>query len=133
MNKKLSASLALFILVSLFSLSFYPGTEEWTKTELYFGLSKPDGGSVTNDEFNAFTDSVIAPAYYEGFTITNTSGGWYDPEKQKTIFEDSRIVVHFSKMDGRISSEVDTIRAKYKRYFNQQSVLRVDQKAEVSF
>ncbi len=82
---------------------------------------------------NAFTDTVIAPMYFEGFTVINTSGGWYDTEKQQTIFEDSRIIIHFSKMNEATSSGIDTVRAKYKRYFNQQSVLRVDQKADVNF
>jgi hypothetical protein len=133
MNNKLYVSLALLFVPAVSFLSFSPSGDDWMKTEIYFGLSKPGGGIVTSDEFKAFTDSVIAPVFFEGFTVTNSSGGWFDSDIGKTIFEDSRIVTRFSKMDEKASSDIDTIRAKYKRYFNQQSVLRVDTKALVYF
>jgi len=133
MKKKLIVPL---IFIAVFSAVFYSfsGTEDgWTKTELCFGLSIPGGGVVTDEEFRAFTDSVISYTFPEGFTIIKSTGGWYDPDIKQTIFEDSRIVIRCSKMDDITSAAIDTIRAKYKRYYSQQSVLRVDQKVNVGF
>jgi hypothetical protein len=132
MKNKVQVLIIITIFTSLFFA--YPLPDGgWTKTELYFGLSKPDGGTVTNEEFNAFSDSVIAKTFYEGFTVISSKGSWYDYEKKQTISEESKIVVYFCKMNDEKSAEIDTVRAKYKRYFNQQAVLRSDQKAEVDF
>ncbi len=133
--KKLKFFIPLFIIIAV-SAAFYSFTkpeDEWIKTELYFGLSIPGGGSVTNEEFRAFTDSVIAGSFPEGFTIVNSTGGWYDPEIKQTITEESRIVIRYSKMNDITSAAIDTIRTKYMRYYKQQSVMRVDQKVSVSF
>jgi hypothetical protein len=115
-------------LISLAIYSFKNSDADYTKTELYFGLSKPDGGNITNEEFAAFADTVISTVFPEGFSIINLNGKWFDPEKQQTISEESRLVIRLSKMNDDVSANIDTIRAKYKRYFNQQAVLRVDQK-----
>ncbi|HEY3249497.1 MAG TPA: DUF3574 domain-containing protein [Ignavibacteria bacterium] len=132
MNKKIYFPSAV-VLMLLAIYSFKSSDIDYTKTELYFGLSKPDGRNVTNEEFLAFTDTVISKFFPEGFSVINLDGKWYDPEKQKTISEESRLVVRLSKMNDEVSANIDTIRAKYKRYFNQQAVLRVDQKVDVSF
>jgi len=132
-KKKLFFPLLFIIAVSAIFYSFSGSDEWWIKTELYFGLSIPGGGNLTNEEFRAFTDSVIAYAFPEGFTVVNAAGGWYDPEIKQTITEDSRIVIHYSKMDDVTSAAIDTVRAKYMRYYKQQSVLRVDQNVRAGF
>jgi hypothetical protein len=136
-NNKMKIRLTVFFLCSAVFCSaiiYSPGKNlNMTKTELYFGMSKPGGGSVSSEEFTAFTDTVIAPLFYGGFSVIKADGAWLDAETGKTVFEESRIVVHYSEMNEKISAEIDTIRAKYKRYFNQQAVLRADQNASVNF
>ena len=43
------------------------------KTELYFGLLKPDGTSVSGEEWQAFVDKSVCPLF-EGFTVVDAVG-----------------------------------------------------------
>ena len=43
------------------------------KTELYFGMLKPDGTAVSEDEWQTFMDKSVSPLF-EGFTVIDVSG-----------------------------------------------------------
>lgn len=105
---------------------------EMIKTELFFGLSKKTGGYVTQDEWNAFEDSVIVKVFSSGMTTIEGKGRWIN-ENGDVIKENSRIVVALNQMTPELNEQIDTIREKYKKYFDQSSVLRVDCKAEAGF
>ena len=44
-----------------------PGCIPYVKTSPYFGMSRPDGGVVTEAEFQAFLDAEVYPCL-EGYT-----------------------------------------------------------------
>ena len=104
----------------------------YVKTELYFGLSKNTGGYVTQEEWDAFEDSVIVKVFSSGSTTLQSRGRWLN-ENGDIIKEDSKIVIAVNEMTPELSGKINTIRDKYRKYFDQSSVLRIDYNAEVSF
>jgi hypothetical protein len=128
----------LFLAVTIFAVSFtlfYAFTERpagYVKTELYFGQSKPDGNEVSAEEWRAFEDSVITKVFHSGLTTLDAGGKWFE-EPGGIITERSKVIISVNEMTPELSLEIDIMREKYKKYFYQSSVLRIDQNVEVSF
>ena len=106
-------------------------TQAWQRTELYFGLSIPGGGEVSDGEWRQFVAAEICPRFPDGFTVLEANGTWRS-DAGMMVGEASRVVllVHSGSRDA---AELDAIRDAYIHRFNQKSVLRVDQPAQVSF
>jgi len=116
------------------SLTPFDNEEKFIKTELFFGLNKIDGTKINEKEWEAFADSVISLTFTKGATILKGDGRWL--QGSELIKEESRIVVYFSKlyeMTDEFSAKIDTIREKYKRYYQQEAVLRTDEFINASF
>ena len=108
--------------------------EKYIKVELFFGLNKTDGGKVSEQEWEAFADTVISRVFYKGATIIKSDGRWLSGST--LIKEESRVVTYFSKiyeMTDEFSEEIDAIRSKYKEYCKQEAVLRTDEFINASF
>ena len=95
------------------------------KTELYFGLSKPDG-VVTPAEWTNFVESVISPAFADGFTELDGNGKWRDDESGLTLSEECKVIVCIHDGSNEMNASIEDIRQEYLDQFDQQSVLRVD-------
>lgn len=104
-----------------------------TETNLYFGLSKPSGGQVSEEEWNRFKEEKIAVVFKEGSTVYRATGNWFDPAVGKLITEPTYVVVYFYRHSKELSSRIDSLRNVYKSLFQQQSVLRVDKKVKAAF
>jgi Protein of unknown function (DUF3574) len=106
------------------------------RTELYFGRSKPDGGVVSDPEWEKFLSEVVTPRFPDGFTILKGTGQ-YREKSGKITTEPSQVLVFLYIKAARKESrrKIDEIRAAYVKEFNQESVLRLDFKSsvEVSF
>jgi hypothetical protein len=102
----------------------------WYRTELYFGRSMPNGGQVSDAEWQAFVDEVVAPRFPDGFTVLDASGGWRGADG-KVVREPSKVlvVVH----GARDEDDIEAIRAAYLQRFKQESVLVVEERARVGF
>ena len=110
------------------------GVEEaWTKTELIFGLSKPDGDTITQAEWQTFVDEEITPRFKDGLTIIRSSGQWMSSSSHQLIKEKSYIVIILYKPNHEVDVKIEEIRSEYKKRFNQESVLRIDTETDVSF
>lgn len=135
MNKKILIIIPTAIIISLTLAAFIfhpvPGSS-YTKTELYFGLSIPGGGNVSNEEWSSFADSVITPVFLYGSTAIESKGEWLGSDKKITK-EESKLVISINEMTDELTAKIDTIRAKYKRYYRQESVMRVDYPVNVNF
>lgn len=121
----------LLLLFSLSACTVFRG-DKMTKTELYFGLSKPDGSSISEESFQAFADTVIAKAFTEGSTIINGKGQWLGHNGQ-LVSEPSKILIVLSKLTPERSKKIEIIREKYKKYYQQEAVIRVDEQLKVAF
>ena len=108
------------------------GAEDWARTELYFGLSRPDGGTISDADFQGFVDREVTPRFPDGLTVLPGAGQWRGGDG-RIVKEGSRILVLLHPATPDVNDELDEIRGAYKAQFDQDSVLRVDGASCVSF
>lgn len=108
-------------------------TGAWIREELYFGLNKPAGGLVSEEEFLRFTEREIATRLPAGFTILDGIGYWRNA-RGVTERERSRVLIVYYRDTERDKPKLlGEIVAVYKRLFAQEAVLRVVLPAKVMF
>jgi hypothetical protein len=105
--------------------------EIWTRTELFFGLARPKGPDITDDEWQRFVDTEVTPRFPDGLTVIPTTGQWGTPAG--VVRERSRVLVLLHKPTKDSEVAIETIRQQYKKQFGQDSVLRTDSYQRVSF
>lgn len=106
--------------------------EGTVRTELYFGLSRADGGQVSEKEWEDFVDRYVADRFKDGFTVVNGRGWWRD-ENGEMISEKSKVVIVIHRESVQARADIEYVRKKYKELFGQESVLQVTGSAEVSY
>jgi len=106
--------------------------QTWARTELYFGMSRPDGPDITDEEFQGFLDSVVTPRFPDGLTLL-TGDGQFRGSSGIVVRERSKLLILFYPWNAGRNRAVERIRALYKRDFQQEAVLRVDETSCVSF
>ena len=111
-----------------------PGpTDVWTRTELFFGSAQPDGSSVSEQEFRQFLDREVTPRFPDGLTLF-VGLGQFRHASGVVVQERSMLLVLLYPADQPESAGyIEAIREAYKRRFRQESVLRLDTSARVSF
>ena len=105
----------------------------WAKSELYFGTQKPDGTEVTDEEFNQFLDEVITPRFPDGLTLLTGDGQFRNSQGIIVQEKSYLLILLYPREDRTASAEIEEIRDLYEETFQQESVLRVDSFARVSF
>lgn len=121
-------SIILLALVFLSSCA----TNRMIETDLYFGLSKPNGESVTEKEWIDFKQNHLSAVFKEGSTVINATGNWRDTQTGKLISEQTYVAIYFHKKSKEISKQIDSLRSLYRKMFEQRSVLRVDKKVSLN-
>lgn len=107
--------------------------EIWARSELFFGTARPDGSVVTDDKFKRFLDQEVTPRFPDGLTLL-TGQGQFKNANGMIIQEKSKVLILLYPLDDTgASTRIEAIRAAYKLAFQQESVLRVDSRAGVSF
>lgn len=106
----------------------------YVQTLLVFGLSRPDGGTVSEEEWISFVDTNITPKFKEGLTIVDSDGQWM-MESGEVIKEDSKILIllYDNESSAEVDDAIEQIKETYKKQFNQEAVLRITSAAGVSF
>ena len=102
------------------------------KTELYFGLSKPNVGMVSEAEWTAFLDREITPRFRDGLTVLNADGQWLGQDG-KVLKEKSKLVILIHEDQAEKGRAIEEIIARYKEVFHQESVLRVTRRVNAAF
>jgi len=90
---------------------------------VYFGRNRPDGGTVTDAEWQEFLDAVVTPKFPTGFTVLEGTGQW---KGRGGVVERERsaIVTFLHTGSGADRAAVAEVAAEYKRRFQQEAVLR---------
>ncbi|MEG4573595.1 DUF3574 domain-containing protein [Microcoleus sp. N3A4] len=102
------------------------------KDELYFGLTKPGGETVSESEWQEFVKAVITPRFREGLTVLDGSGQFLNSSGM-LIRENSKIVILIYDSSPDKNRAINEIIETYKRTFQQESVLRATSEVKVSF
>lgn len=110
----------------------------YQRSDLYFGRNIPGGdpsggGTVSEQQWKNFSDSVISAYFPEGYTEWDANGRWKDTDTKQTITEPTKVVTFFGRKTKARSAALDSIAQRYLRRFHQQSVLRTDIKSKVKF
>jgi hypothetical protein len=107
--------------------------ELWVRTELYFGTSRAAVGPVTELEFNDFIEREVTPRFPDGLTLL-TGYGQFKNSNGELVRERSYLVILFYPRQTQDANKyIQEVRDIYKRWFDQESVLRVDSVSLVSF
>ncbi|MFE5582663.1 DUF3574 domain-containing protein [Kitasatospora sp. NPDC056531] len=106
-----------------------------TRTELFFGTERPDGGpAVTDQEFQDFVDSVVTPRFPDGLTVEQARGQYRDSHG---VIEHERsylvTLVYPTPKAKPAGTAVEEICHAYDQRFQQESVGRVDEPVKASF
>jgi hypothetical protein len=102
------------------------------RTELYFGMSKPKGGEVTEGEWNRFLDSVITPRFPDGLSVFDTRGQWRGADG-RIVQERTKMVMLIHPVGEMINAAIEEIRSAYRQMFEQESVMRISEYVRVKF
>ena len=90
---------------------------------VYFGRNRPDGGVVSDAEWQAFLNEVVTPRFPAGLTVVDAVGQW---KGESGVVEQERSEIVTLMHDGgpRARTAVAELAAEYKRRFRQEAVLR---------
>lgn len=140
MNKKITLLLILSLLLSFNCVTTSNknfqtdrSINRYIRTELYFGLSKPTGGIITENEWQNFVNDIITPLFKNGYTTIDAEGRWLDVQAHKTITEKTKIIIIIYKKSKYTDDAINKIIETYKKMFDQQAVMQLDFEVEVQF
>ena len=107
----------------------------YVETRLFFGTARPDGGpAVTDRQFTAFVDKEVTPDFPDGLTVQNGRGQWRDAhgtiEKERSY---ELILLYPESAVKDSDRKIEEIRRAYEKAYAQESVGRVDERAQVDF
>jgi hypothetical protein len=109
-----------------------PGDTTLVRDVVYFGRNRPDGGVVSDSDWQNFLDQVVTPRFPNGLTVVHADGQW---RGQSGTVERERAevltVLHGGSADSR--KAMSEIVGEYKRRFGQEAVLRERLAACASF
>lgn len=108
------------------------GAAPYARLELLFGLGKPGGGEVSEEEWRAFLEAEVTPRFPDGLTVLAAYGQWRD-RSGEIAREPSRVLVIWHRRGADSETAIEAIRQAYKTQFGQESVMRVDGASCVSF
>lgn len=114
----------------------YDAPQSYYRTELYFGRSIPNGGIVSDEQWEEFLLQTVTPRFPDGFTVFDARGQYRQQDGQ-VAKEPTKVLIFLYSAKARTASrrKIEEIRRAYVRQFRQESVLRVDlpSRVRVSF
>jgi hypothetical protein len=124
------SAISLTLLMTLF-VAGCAGTQ-MTKSDLYCGMAVKDAPNVSDEQWRQFLDEVVTPRFPDGFTVTTAEGQWRGKDG-KIVHEPSRVLSVVRTNGPENNRKIEEIRDAYKQRFHQDSVMRVDDYANVRF
>ncbi|EKK4081913.1 DUF3574 domain-containing protein [Cronobacter dublinensis] len=103
-----------------------------TQTTLYFGLNRPAGATITEQEWQRFVDNDVTPRFRDGLTVFDARGQWLGNDG-KVAREPSKALMLIHASDSASEKGIEALRGIYKSRFAQESVMRVDETVCVQF
>jgi len=113
-------------------------TEGWVDTQLYFGLGLADaadetGKGVSESAWRDFLDKEVTPRFPAGLSVVDVYGQWQGKNrKTPERLRSKTLVIDYPDTPDN-AAKIEAIRAAWKQRTGDQSVLKVTQRADVSF
>jgi hypothetical protein len=108
-----------------------PG-ETWVRTEMFFGLSRPDGIEISDGAWKEFIDAQVTPRFPDGLTVLSGSGQ-FRAKDGRIVREGARVLVLLHRPSREAEAAIEQVREAYRNAFQQEGVLRVTSTARVAF
>lgn len=115
-----------------FTLKCLPGEQPLLNDLLYFGLSIPNGGVVSHQQWDNFLHDIVTPKFPDGFTVLDAKGQWLSSTGDITK-ENSRVLSIIYTDNKTNRSAINHIKKQYVITFNQESVLNTRQMVCATF
>ena len=103
-----------------------PAFTAYLRTELFFGMDKPTGGTVSEGEWQKFVAEVVTPRFPDGLTVDDALGQYLDGKTLVREKSKQLLLIYPRRFKTASSRKIEEIRAAYIEAFDQKSVLRVD-------
>ena len=100
------------------------GEKSTVSEAIYFGMAKPTGGVVSEEEWSDFLRTVVTRHFPAGLTVWRASGQWRGADGQ-LVHEDSYVLNLIHPPEAPAEEGIQAIIAQYKMRFAQEAVLRV--------
>ena len=120
----------LFLMAIVFCSISCNHKPDTIKTELYFGLSNVNG-PIAEEDWNKFQTETLDKTL-DGYTLIKGSGYW-EGNNSQTYSEGTIILIYIHEDSPAEDKKINTLIEKYKKRFNQESVLQTDQIIEAVF
>ncbi|MCE9650723.1 MAG: DUF3574 domain-containing protein [Parvibaculum sp.] len=123
---------AIFLLSLVLIAPAFAGSGA-VQTTLYFGLSLPKGGVVSEKQWSGFLADTVSPRFPDGLTVVSAVGQWRDPKSKpaRTVSEKTKILILVRADTPAAEKAVAEIKAVYLKRFHQISVLQTDQPVRI--
>ncbi len=102
-----------------------PGTQTLVRSELFFGRLKPDGSVVTDAEWRAFVAEHVTARFPDGFTVIDALGQYRGRDGQVRS-ELTKVLLIVHGPEPRLRAAIEELRDVYRRLFQQESVLLIE-------
>ena len=66
------------------------GMDRFTELNVYFGLEKGSGETVTEEEWNSFLADTVTPHFPDGLTTLDARGQWFDSDAGRLYRESTK-------------------------------------------
>jgi hypothetical protein len=108
------------------------GDSPMRQVELFFGTAIKGRGPVTARAWRRFLAAEVTSRFPAGLTIFEARGQWRG-KSHRIVRENSHVLVLLYKPSQDAETQIDAIRTTYQKRFDQDSVMRVESEACVSF
>ena len=115
-------------------------TEGWVDTQLYFGLGLADasdadekGKGVSKAAWRDFLDKEVTPRFPAGLSVVDVYGQWQGKRQKSPERLRSKMLIVDYPGTAENAAKIEAIRVAWKQKTGDQSVLKVSQRADVSF
>jgi hypothetical protein len=98
------------------------GTGSQTEIQLFFGRGIAGRPPLTDDEWHRFAESILTPAWPDGFTVYDGEGQWRDPRGGQVIRESTKVVLVVAPSGSALAGKVQEVTEAFKQAYRQQSV-----------
>ena len=109
-----------------------PGFERYGEYRMFFGRSRPGGGTVSDEEWSDFLAAEVTPRFPDGLTVLDGAGQWRDGSGAIGR-EGAKLLIVLAAPGADAVRRTEEIAEAYKRAFDQQSVLRAIQTVCAAF